>query len=280
MTTANTASNMTRAEYEAVEALSYSGMKELLRSPAHFQHWKKNPKEETKALRLGKATHAAFLTPDVWASTYKTLPADLDRRTKDGKATYEAILSSLKPGDTLLANDEYELATELAFAATRISDNLIYKTGAWVERPLFAKDKATPLKGIPDLIDAEGWIYDLKTTDDASERAALRTILNFGYHLQAAHYIRLAGANRSDIRGFRLIMVEKDGPHQGAVYEIGGDLLALGNKEVDRAYSLYDRCTASGEWPGYAETAGSVTVLSDLPGAKAAGKGASNGISF
>ena len=279
MTTANTASNMTRAEYEAVPALSYSGMKELLRSPAHFQHWKQNPRDETKALRLGKATHAAYLTPDIWASAYKTLPADLDRRTKDGKATYEAILASLKPGDTLLANDEYELATEIAFAASRLTDNLVYRTGAWVERPLFAKDKATPLKGIPDLIDSEGWIYDLKTTDDASERAALRTILNYGYHLQAAHYIRLAGANRSDIRGFRLIMVEKDAPHLGAIYEIGGDLLALGNKEVDRAYSLFDRCTASGEWPGYSETPGAVTVLSDLPGSKA-GKASASGISF
>ena len=262
---------MTRAEYEAVPALSYSGMKELLRSPAHYQHWLKNPREETKALRLGKATHAAFLTPDVWASTYKTLPADLDRRTKDGKATYEAILSSLKPGDTLLANDEYELATELAFAATRISDNLLYRTGAWIERPLVAKDKATPLKGIPDLIDSEGWIYDLKTTDLADERSALRTILSYGYHLQAAHYIRLAHCNRSDIRGFRLVMVEKDAPHIGAIYQIDGDLLDLGRKETDRAYSLYDRCVASGEWPGYSETPGAVTTLSELPGSKKAG---------
>ena len=279
MTTANTANNpMTRAEYEAVPALSYSGMKMLLRSPAHYQHWLKNPLEETKALRLGKATHAAFLTPDVWAATYKSMPADLDRRTKDGKATYEAIMSSLKPGDTLLAFDEYELATELAFAASRISDNLIYKNGAWVERPLFAQDNRTRIKGIPDLIDAEGWIYDLKTTDDASERAALRTILNFGYHLQAAHYIRLAHTHRSDIRGFRLIMVEKDAPHQGAVYEIGGELLALGKKEVERAYSIFDRCNESNEWPGYSDTPGAVTVLADLPGSKAGNK--SNGITF
>ena len=74
-------------------------------------------------------------------------------------------------------------------------------------------------------------------------------------------------------------MVEKDRPHQGAVYEVSGELLALGNKEVDRAYSLYDRCTTSGEWPGYSETPGNVTVLADLPGSKA-GKANNGGISF
>jgi len=262
---------MNRTEYEALPALSYSGLKELLRSPAHYQHWKNNPREETKALRLGKAAHAAFLTPDIWAATYKSLPETLDRRTKDGKATYEALMASMKPGDTLLPFDEYELATEIAFAATRLTDNLIYRTGAWVERVLQGKDKSTPLKGIPDLIDSEGWIYDLKTTDDACERAALRTILNYGYHLQAAHYIRLAHCNRSDIRGFRLVMVEKDAPHIGAIYQIDGDLLDLGRKETDRAYSLYDRCVASGEWPGYSETPGAVTTLSELPGSKKAG---------
>jgi len=264
---------MNRTDYEALPALSYSGLKELLRSPAHYQHWKNNPREETKALRLGKAAHAAFLTPDIWATTYHSLPKLDLRRTAD-KELKEAIMGTMKPGDVLLAEDEYELATEIAFAATRLTDNLIHRNGAWVERVLQGKDKSTPLKGIPDLIDAEGWIYDLKTTDDASERAALRTILNYGYHLQAAHYIRLAHCNRSDIRGFRLVMIEKDAPHIGAIYQIDGDLLDLGRKETDRAYSLYDRCVASGEWPGYSETPGAVTTLSELPGSKA--KGASS----
>lgn len=265
----------TRADYEAVPALSYSGMKELLRSPRHYQHWLLNPREETKALRIGKATHAAFLTPDIFAKTYFAAPA-VDRRTKEGKAAYEAFTSSLPPEAIVLPAEEHELCASLAIAASHICDNLLHRTGAWIERPLFAKDKATPIKGIPDFIDSqEGWIYDLKTTDDASERAALRTILSYGYHLQAAHYIRLAGANRTDIRGFRLIMVEKDAPHEGAVYEISGELLDLGNREVDRAYSLFDRCTRDNTWPGYSETPGNVTVLTDLPGSKAKASGGS-----
>ena len=274
---------MNRTEYLAIPALSYSGMKELLRSPAHYQHWLANPRPDSKALRIGRATHCAFLTPDVWATTYKAIP-ECDRRTKEGKAVHEAFMSSLKPGDEALAFDEYELVTEIAQAASRIADNLIHRTGAWVEKPLTGKDKTTPIKGIPDLIDSEGWIYDLKTTEDASERGFSRAILNWGYHIQAAHYIALCHCNRSDIRGFRIIAVEKEAPHEGCVYEIAGDLLEQGRKECERAYSLYDRCTASGEWPGLAPlTAGgdrAVVKLTDLPWAKKPGTGGAINITF
>ena len=274
---------MNRTEYTAIPALSYSGMKELLRSPAHYQHWLANPRPDSKALRIGRATHCAFLTPDVWATTYKAIP-ECDRRTKEGKAVHEAFMSSLKPGDEALAFDEYELVTEIAQAASRIADNLIHRTGAWVEKPLTGKDKTTPIKGIPDLIDSEGWIYDLKTTEDASERGFSRAILNWGYHIQAAHYIALSHCNRSDIRGFRIIAVEKEAPHEGCVYEIAGDLLEQGRKECERAYSLYDRCTASGEWPGLAPLTAAgdraVVKLTDLPWAKKPGTGGAINITF
>jgi exodeoxyribonuclease VIII len=274
----------TREEYNALPGLSYSGMKELLfRSPAHYQHWLANPRPDSKAFRIGRATHCAFLTPDLWATTYKAIP-ECDRRTKEGKAVHEAFMSSLKAGDEALAFDEYELVTEIAQAASRIADNLIYRTGAWVEKPLLGKDKTTALKGIPDLIDAEGWVYDLKTTDDASERAFTRTILNYGYHIQAAHYLTLAGCNRSDIRGFRIVAVEKDAPHEGCVYEIAGDLLEQGRKECERAYSLYDRCMASGNWPGLAPLNAdgdrAIIKLTDLPWAKKAADGSAIAITF
>ena len=50
-----------REQYEAIEALSFTGLKELLKSPAHYQQWKATPSEETKALIIGKAVHLAVL---------------------------------------------------------------------------------------------------------------------------------------------------------------------------------------------------------------------------
>ena len=258
--------SLTREEYNALPGLSYSGIKELLRSPAHYQLHLKAEREETRALRIGSATHLGFLLPDKFTATYAQAPK-CDRRTKDGKELYQHALDSLKPGQTLIPNDEYEEVIRLIDAANAlVADRDHLFADAWAETPLVGRDKNTPLKGIPDLITADGWIYDLKTCEDASESGFLRTILNYRYHVQAAHYIRLAHCNRNDIRGFRLIAIEKES-YQGAIYEVRGEVLDLGNKQLERAYSTYDDCLATGKWPGYPS---GVTVLDSLPGSKKA----------
>ena len=262
--------HFTREQYEAIEALSFTGLKELLKSPAHYQQWKATPSEETKALIIGKAVHLAVLKNADFLTTYAMAP-ECDRRTKEGKAIWQSSMDSLKPGQVQLNFDDYNLVLSIADGAMKICEDAgieCLKQDGWRECALTAKSKETPLKGIPDLIsDDDGYIYDLKTTSDsAGERSALSTILSFKYHLQAAHYINLAHAHRSDVRGFRVILVEKDAGHQGAVYEIAGDLLAKGRSEIERAYSIYDQCIQSGQWPSLASAG--VTVLADLPGSK------------
>ena len=257
--------SLTREEYNALPGLSYSGIKELLRSPAHYQLHLKAEREETKALRIGSAAHLGFLLPDKFTATYAQAP-ECDRRTKDGKALYQHALDSLKPGQLLLPNDEYEEVIRLVDAANALVDGPALRADAWAETPLTGLDKNTPLKGIPDLITKDGWIYDLKTCEDASESGFLRAVLNYKYHVQAAHYIRLGHFNRGDIQGFRLIAIEKES-YQGAVYEVRGEVLDLGNKLLEQAYSTYDRCVAENRWPGYSQ---GVTVLDTLPGSKKA----------
>lgn len=263
--TPTSTASLTRDEYNALPGLSYSGIKELLRSPAHYQLYLKAEREETKALRIGSAAHLGFLLPAKFTETYAQAP-ECDRRTKDGKALYQHALDSLKPGQLLLPHEEYEEVIRLIDAANALVDGDLLRTNAWAETPLVGRDKNTPIKGIPDLITQDGWIYDLKTCEDASESGFLRAILNYKYHVQAAHYIRLAHCNRNDIQGFRLIAIEKES-YQGAVYEIRGEVLDLGNKLLEQAYSTYDRCVAEDSWPGYHS---GVTVLDTLPGSKKA----------
>ena len=254
---------LNREQYDELPRLSYSGIKELLRSPAHYQLYLKAEREETKALRMGSAAHLGFLLPDKFSVTYAQAP-ECDRGTKDGKALYQHAMDSLKPGQLLLPNDEYEEVIRLVDAANALVDGDSLRADAWAEVPLVGNDKATPIKGIPDLITADGWIYDLKTCEDASESGFFRALLNYKYHVQAAHYIRLGHCNRADIQGFRLIAIEKD-TYQGAVYEVRGEVLDLGNKLLEQAYSTFDRCTAEGRWPGYSP---GVTVLDTLPGSR------------
>ena len=52
---------MPASDYHKVEALSASGAKLLLRSPAHYIASKTTPREPTAAMRLGTLTHALIL---------------------------------------------------------------------------------------------------------------------------------------------------------------------------------------------------------------------------
>jgi len=259
--------NLTRAEYDQEDALSFTGLKELLKSPAHYQHFRTAAKEETKALIIGAATHSAVLTPELFKDAYAMAP-ECDRRTKEGKAVWEAAQAALKPGQRVLSFDDYKQIMDIADAVTKV-----WNPGpdAWCEIPLFGTtEHGTPLKGIPDCITADGWIYDLKTTSDGiDERTALRTVLNYKYHLQAAHYIRLAQCHRGDIQGHRVMLVEKD-TLQVAIYEIAGDVLQAGREECQRAYKLFDDCRAEAYWPTLLERQG-ILRLDTLPGSKAKG---------
>lgn len=254
-----TETRLTREAYDALPGLSYSGMKELMRSPAHYRHWLTAPKEETKALRIGKAVHAAALQPDAFRATYAMAP-EVDRRTKDGKATWEHAVASLKPGQSLLPNEEYMLALTLADKVREV-----YPLDKGVaEFPIVAKDASTPIKGIPDLITEDGWVVDLKTTESVDQRDITRTVLNYGYHMQAAHYIRLAQSVRDEVKGFILLFVEKEPPHGVRVVQIAGEFLELGRKRTAEACALFDQCTKNDSWPA-PEDEGTL-VLDTLPG--------------
>jgi len=47
------------ATYSKLEAVNWSSLKEMRRSPRHYQHRLTAPREDTKAMALGRATHTA-----------------------------------------------------------------------------------------------------------------------------------------------------------------------------------------------------------------------------
>ena len=81
-------------DYIDINALSYSGAKHILRSPAHYQAWLKAEHKDTPALKLGRLAHLAALQPDVCRETVFVAP-ECDRRTKAGKETYENFTAGL-----------------------------------------------------------------------------------------------------------------------------------------------------------------------------------------
>lgn len=234
-----------RAEYDAIDALNYTGMKELLKSPLHYQQWLKNRqnKEDTKALRIGKMTHEAILQPDLF-QRYKSLP-DCDRRTKEGKELWLHFIESLKPNEIAVAQDEYELSLSMSDAVHQALEQKGIQFSE-TEQIKTAEFSGVNFKCLVDAIGTDGVIYDIKTTDDASLQGFKRTALSYKYYLQAFLYKSIAGLN-----DFVFVVVEKEPPHAVAFYRLGQEFMNKGSEELLHAVTLYSKSMQSGKWDGY-----------------------------
>jgi exodeoxyribonuclease VIII len=98
-------------------------------------------------------------------------------------------------------------------------------------------------------------LLDLKTCQDASPAGFARAVVNFGYHLQAAHYSDgHAIASGKPVLGFVFACVEAEYPHAAAAYMLDDDAMAKARAKNRELAELYAACKAAGAWPGYVDT--------------------------
>jgi len=240
-----------RVLYDGIQALNYSGSKELLKSPAHYQAYLNQEREETKALRMGSLIHCAVLQPEALNEKFITAP-EVDRRTKEGKETYAAFQSSLKPGMTVVSAEE---SAECHIIASRARHTL-ERLGVEFDQTefMFTTDyNGVQLKCAIDGV-AGDYLWDLKTTEDASPAGILKSIRAYRYNLQAYFYrLCFETAFERRLLGFRFLFIEKTPPFATAVVEIGPELMSYAVSDFEKALQAYRECTTLGEWPAYGD---------------------------
>jgi exodeoxyribonuclease VIII len=240
-----------RKEYRAFPALNQSAAKVLVaNSPAHYQAYINTPQEETKALKFGTFVHAAVLEPQTLDDLYATAP-DVDRRTKDGKEQWAAFATA-NAGKTILDAEESAIG-HLVAAHARLALKTHGVEFDATEVMYHVDYCGVPLKAAIDGVCGD-YLWDIKTTDDASAAGMLKAIRNYRYNLQAYWYrlvYELATGRRP--LGFRFLFVEKEPPFATAVCEIGPDLMSYAVSDFEKAITLYKECSASGVWPSYPE---------------------------
>jgi hypothetical protein len=246
----------TRAEYDALAALNYSGSKILLsKNPAAYKAYLDAPREETKALRIGSLTHALVLEPEVVASRFAMLPDDIDRRTKAGKEAYEAFTIGAA-GKTVVPSDDWAICANVAMSMVKAIAALGLNISA-TELMLTVDYCGVRLKSAIDAIatdkNGDEWILDLKTTgEEASPKAFLNTARSYRYPLQAHFYRTVYQAETGKrVKGFIFIVTEKEAPFLTASYQIGPELMTYASMDFEAAVAAYKGCVALDEWPGY-----------------------------
>jgi exodeoxyribonuclease VIII len=239
-----------RKEYRAFPAFNQSAAKHILTSPAHYQAYINTPQEETKALRFGTFVHSAVLEPHTLNDLYATAP-DCDRRTKEGKAAW-AEFATANAGKTILDYEESAMGHLVASSARFALKRLGVEFDA-TEVMYHVDYNGVPLKAAIDGV-AGDYLWDIKTTDDASAAGMLKAIRNYRYNLQAYWYrlvYELATGRRP--LGFRFLFIEKEPPFACSICEVGPELMSWAIADFEKAVTLYKECTASGVWPAYTE---------------------------
>ncbi len=270
--------NVPSATYHAWDAVSSSRLGWLRRSPAHLMAYIAQPPEDTAAQVIGRAVHTAILEPEQFASTFAVAEQCSAIKKDNDRCTNTGTLYHLKrgwvcgiPAHCRGAADEFDasrvsispeqwatcVGTRAAAYAHMSASLLLNEPGraelsvVWIDSETGLTCKARLDRHIPDL--GPGIVADLKSTENASPRAFARSIDDYGYHIQAAHY--LTGAQAAGLRAgsFVHIAFEKKPPYAVATYRIIREVLDVGDSFVRPLMRLYAKCRASNEWPAYSQ---------------------------
>jgi hypothetical protein len=260
--------------YHAGPGVGSSNIRALLRSGAHYKasiEKKGFDKEEmidekqSHALLFGSAAHTAILEADLFDCHYWTIqPKDkLDWRTKEGKKQKDDLLEKHKGKKELSYSMFLQIAelSEHTRAHKKVSKLI---DGAMIEASAYAK---CPITGVirrvrPDAYNqAKGLVIDVKTTMDARPEPFMRSVINHGYHIQAAYYLDTLTALNLPATGFVFIAIEKKRPYGLCIYMLSEKFLQLGREKYQQGLHVYSQCQKDQIWHNYSDN---VEVL-ELP---------------
>jgi hypothetical protein len=250
--------SLPRAEYEAIDAIHWSTLKLMGKSPAHYLHALQPVEhEDTDARQRGRVLHMAIFEPHRLAAEVVVYP---DRRAgKDWQA-----FALANQGKEIITTKMNETVQGLRASARSSPLAMKYLQGGRSEQTLRWKHVTPAIgdfpavefdcKGRVDFLADCGAMVDLKVTRDASPAGFGREVMRYDYHGQAAFY----GDGYERMTGQRLpfviVAVEAVAPFVVQVYRVTDEQLELGRDLYLKHLAHLDVCRRESKWPGYAET--------------------------
>mgnify|MGYP001570766052 FL=1 len=243
--------SLNREEYDALNAINWSRLKNMAVSPRHYQHALAAPRVETDAMRLGTATHCAVFEPDEFPRRFVLWDGGR-RYGKEWNAFQEQHAN-----EVILREDDYTTALAIRDAVRAHPVARQYMASGAAEQVLTWTDSATglDLKGRTDWISGDpAAVVDLKTTaKGVGPREFAITVARSLYHGQMSYYRTGVKAATGRDASAILIAVENAAPYDCAVYELDDDCLYAGEKLVAGLLAKLAECQRVDRWPGQSE---------------------------
>lgn len=229
--------------------VSTSGLKEILRSPAHYAKYLKGDRKETPTLFLGTAIHARLLEPGLFNQRYVVYSG-----VKRGKEWKEFEASNA--GKLILSEAQFAIIEGIAQSVSQHQSASTLIKGGLKEHTIIWQDEETGIwiKMRPDCLSVDfetGICLDVKSTEDASAKEFARSCVTYDYDLQAALYLEgLRKVYKRDF-DFCFLPVEKAEPHGVALYGAPFEMIERGQRRFRQALRTLKACRDSGKWPSY-----------------------------
>lgn len=247
--------------YHASDGLSSSKLGDILPPYCPEYYWYKHLsgeyiKPQTEAFTLGSVVHTLVFEPEKFNSQFYVVNEIPKRNTTLGKTAYEGMVANAQ-GRLILERSEYNTAYKMMMAVQTHKMWIAVKgnnTGCIEDSLAWYDDESgVLLRSRPDFYTDE-IIIDLKTTKDSSPHAFSKSVLEYGYHRQAAMAIDgLTKLTGREYKSVILFVVDKNPPHFTRCYVIKDSAVEQGRYEYKYAARKFADCMNTQVWDGYAE---------------------------
>lgn len=245
--------DISNKEYHKSPGISNSGIGLILDCP--LRYWDKhiNPdkpeNEETPSMRFGEMVHCFLLEPEEFSKRYF-----VGSKTRKGTKACDELLA-ISGNRKIIDTEEQDILYKILNAVNehKFAKHLL-KNGR-AEQSIYWTDADTGVlcKSRPDYM-TNDYIVDIKTTRCASWSDFSKSIVNYGYHRQAA----MALAAKENISGlshtnFINLCIEVERPFIVSVFVMDDDAIKQGRAEFKRGLEIYKQCKETNIWPAYVD---------------------------
>jgi len=265
--------DMDYEEYHKIDALNYSSLKYMRRSPMAYRYFMDRPQKATPAMVLGSHTHRMILEPNktgdfaIWGEV-------AGQNVRRGKVWEDFQAECAASGKQIITKDEREGMVGMSAAVRKSSMAMRFLDGGRSEVSCVWQDRkfGRPCKGRFDkvkLISGKPHIVDLKTTRDCRPIRFGNEAYRLGYHIQLwmyeEGYYVLTGERPKMIE----VAVENKPPYELCVFEIPEDVLFAGQQDYVRLVQKLAESERTGVWPPAEEAITDLTLPSYAYGSDA-----------
>lgn len=229
--------------------LHFSQIKEIRVSPAHFRHCLTASREDTPAMRIGRAVHRLALE-GVEPNHFEGIRRGADWELHVARASALGVAK-----EDILSQSERVLVDGMATSIQNHQDARDVLAGATeAEKGWEAMICGIPCAGKIDLLGPVS-LDELKTTACAAPKKFLRDAEKMWYDAQLAWYqmamgVEYIGPDTQWLKS-RIIAVENKAPYVVQVFELDNLRLDQGAEKCIEAIRLYKACIEGMAWPAY-----------------------------